>query len=689
MKTKETPYEYYNNKLGTKIKFLISDKKPHSKSLRLIKYRTLSHRMNSETCIEKQLRDGSWSYDALVEFNSLCQEWRDLLTVTFGKPKEKVQQSYFAKHYIADRKAFDFYCAYRFGENNERKLEPEVIELYTYNASVLNTVISVKNNRKAYAKALGGVKLNIWESLSRDVNAFRDVNHNLPTTPTSLRHKVTKYTKGSYNSIISRKYGLRNAAKVKHNEQKILIEELLKKHQNLNNEQIASLYNITAKMMRWDIVTAGTVANYRRELDLYTYAGRRGETNFRNTKSMQNKRKRPSVPMVYWTLDGWDVELLYKKETTNKKGHKVTTYHNRLNAVLILDPFNNYPIGYAIGTDETPALIKEAIRNAMNHTKHLFGSRFKPFQLQADNYQIKHLTPLYSAMTKHFTPARVRNSKTKVIEPFFNEFNKKHFQAKLVPNWSGHNVNAKKENQPNTDYLNKIRKQFPDELGCRMQIIQAIENERKEKVQAYVENWQNLPENDRSELPTNEYLRWFGKTTGYTNKLHGEGLTPTIEGIEYAFDSFDMNFRKYAHVDWCVKYDPEDLSEVLVINAESQHGKLIKEIDTLEFMLEQKHLQPMALYDRKKGDAEQLQRVASFNKTMENELIDRTVENNEVLRDLYTRNPQLEVLQKMLITDSNGQHKQQKNKQRIQELPAKKEPKYTDYEIIDDVRENY
>ncbi|MBS9774822.1 MAG: hypothetical protein KGV59_06680, partial [Tenacibaculum sp.] len=463
MKTKETPYEYYNDKLGIKIKFLVStENKRHKKSLALISYKALNKRFKSKTCTEKQLRRASLGFDALVSFNSLCQEWRDLITTTFGKPKEEAKQSYFAKHYIADREAFNFYCAHRFGENNERKLEPEVIELYTYNASVLNTVIEVKNNRKAYAKALGGVKLNIWESLSNDVNAFNDVRHDLPTTPDSLRHKVTKYQKDGYKSVISRKYGTRNRAKVSTKEQNTLLEELLKKHQNMDNEQIAWNYNKIAQYAGWADISASTVATYRKKLGLYVYAGQHGLNEFNHNKAMQVKRSRPTSPMLYWTVDGWDAELLYQKDTVNKNGHKVTTYHNRLTMVAVLDPFNDYIIGYAIGDHETPTLIREALKNAINHTKELFGERYKPYQLQTDNYQKANLQSTYEAITKHFTPAKVKNSKAKVIENFFNRFNKKYFQREMVPNWSGHNVNAKKQNQPNDEYLNAIRHQFPN-----------------------------------------------------------------------------------------------------------------------------------------------------------------------------------------------------------------------------------
>lgn len=694
MVTEVTPYEYHQGKLGVKISFLISDERgqrqKHPQSLSLITYNALYKRMNSKTCTEKDLRRASLGFEALVEFDSLCAQWRETLALRFPKPKERARMGFFAEHYQLDRQAFDFFCAHRFGENNERKLPPEVIETYTQNASVLNAVIYCKTNRKAYARALGGVQLNIWESLSRDVNAFNQVPHDLPTTPDSLRYKVNKYVKEGYPSIISKKYGSRNGAKVKQDEQFILIEELLKKHQNLNNEQITDHYNMVAKLVGWDTITSGTVANYRKELGLYVYAGSRGMVEFEHNKAMQVKRSRPSLPMLYWTLDGWDAELLYQAETTNKNGHKVTTYHNRLTMVLVLDPFNDYPVGYAIGQAENPALIREALANAVNHTKELFGERYKPLQLQADNYQKKHLKDTYTAMAKHFTPARVKNSKAKVIEGFFNRFNKKYFQKEMAVNWSGHNVNAKKENQPNGEYLNKIRQQFPDEYGARQQIIQAIERERKEKIQAYMEHWAQLPENDRLPFATDEFLRHFGQTTGYTNRLRGQGITTTINGAEYYFDSFDPNFRKYAYMDWCLYFDLSDMSEVLAVNAESQNGRLLRVTDTVSFVLERKHTQPMALYDRQGQDGQALQRVFNYNKKLQQQILERNERNHQVLQELYTHNPQLETLQKMLIIDSQGQHKDQKSTARLQSsTPPAILSDYADYEIIDDVRNSY
>lgn len=689
----DTPYEYIDKKLGVKVNYLTSDRKPHAKSLKLITYRALKWRMDSKTCTEEQLRSGSWGHCALIAFDSLCAEWKHMLHLEFKDPEQEVKKSFFASRYVTDAKAWEFFENYRYGDDNNKKLPPEVIELYVDNASVLNTCIKVKAERKNYARAIGGVKLDIWKSLSNDVNGFTEVEHDLPTTPGSLRYKLSQYVKNEYESLISKHYGNQRAAKVASEDQSVVIEELLNKHQNLNNEQIANLYNLTAKIMRWKPISSATVANERKKRELYTYAGRRGTTNFMHNIEMQVKRKGPSAPLFYWTLDGWDAELMYQKTTINKNGHKVTSYHHRLVAVVVLDPYNYYPVGYAIGDSESPALIREAVRNAINHTRELFGTRYKPQQLQSDRYQIKNLRPFFEQNTKHFTPAKVKNSKSKVIEQYFDKLNEKHFQAKLLPNWSGHNVNSLKSNQPNADYLDKIKHQFPDRAGCFAQIKQAIECERREKRAAFIAAFINLADEDKIVLTTESYLRQYGVHTGFTNRLTGNGVTPTIEGEIYYYDSFDINFRKHRSENWLLLHDPDDMNEVLAVNANSRDGRLEEVLDTVGFMLTLKHIQPMALRDRSEGDSGELAKVAHFNKELRETVKDRHAERHEVLTELFSRNPELEMVQKMVLPNSVGQHKDVKAQlSGKMPTPPSLPPRSIDDdydEIIDDVRNDY
>lgn len=648
------PYEYHNNTLGFKIKYLIRGKRADKGSLKLISYNALYKRMRSETQNETELRRASLGFDALVMFDSLDSKWRELIVQNFGEAEKEVAKSCFAKQYVFDSDAKAWFIRYRFGDDDSRKLDLERITLYTNQASVLNTVMKVRSNRKAYAKALGGVRLDIWESLSRDVNAFNEVEHNLPTTSGSLRRKVGQYRKRGYSALISGKYQNNNAGKVVRDEQMAFLDELIAKHTNLDNETISEIYNATAKLMSWKGITSGTVANRKKEKDLITYAGRKGVKTLKNNVLMQNKRRPPSASMLFWSVDGWDVELLYQKTTINKEGHRVTTYTNRLTMVMVLDPFNKYPMGYAIGTHETPQLIKKAMHNALLHSKELFGDLYKVYQLQTDNYAIKKLTPMYRSCAKYFTPAEVGNAKAKPIEPYFNFINKKYF--KLYDNWSGHNVGSGSANQPNSEYLNKIRHQFPDEKACIQQIVAVIESERSKKLDEFKHSFENIPADKKIKMTWEEYMLSFGSTTGFTNRLQGSGIAITIHGQEYNYDCFKTQFRQHRNTKWTIYFDEHNLSKVLAVSPCTQY----------RYELEEKYIQPMCIADQEEEDAKQLKRVRDYNSNMVQMITDERANNAEILTQFFSNNPQLnDTMGKMLLTNSLGQHKNTKSKARL------------------------
>ena len=124
---------------------------------------------------------------------------------------------------------------------------------------------------------------------------------------------------------------------------------------------------------------------------------------------------------------------------------------------------------------------------------------------------------------------------------------------------------------------------------------------------------ENLPDERRLPLTREQYLLNFGAETGFRNAIEGGGLRPTILGIKRDYDCFDINFRRYAGERWTVKYDPDDLGEVLAV---SEDG-------SLRFMLTEKYVQPMALADRKPGDAAELQKVMQFNRDLEHHVTEQ------------------------------------------------------------------
>ena len=207
-----SPYEYHNDKLGVKLNFLISDGNKAEESLRVIAARTLRWRLDARTSKEKRLRRACLGTEALVEYDSICQEWKDLLVLKFGEPKKIVKEAWFASYYVLDNKAYEFYLNFTYGK--AKRLTTDLINEYTFNASVLNTVRICKAERKSRWKMLQKTqKLNIWEILALEVENIRaTVPHTIPVK--SLRNKFTEYDQNGYEAIISGKLQNDNAKKM-------------------------------------------------------------------------------------------------------------------------------------------------------------------------------------------------------------------------------------------------------------------------------------------------------------------------------------------------------------------------------------------------------------------------------------------------------------------------------------------
>ncbi len=633
--------EYYNNKLcATRDDLSV-----------IVNYETLKKMVLRGKA--ERVRRPSAELPALYAVDSLPLKYKTEVYRRYPDLKAQAESKPFVESIEPDGAALDFYQRHQFGDG--KYLPTDKQTEYANNAAVLNAFRLVlersdSQHRKQSKRCIS--KAEFWRKAAQALPRIADTfPHTLPENPRRLQEKFNQYVREGYGALITGKYGTRNAAKIDDDTKESLLIRLISDARNLDNAQIARIYNVVAETQGWKTITGAAVGVWREKHDLVTAGGRLGATRFRNQKSMQIKRTRPELPLLYCTIDGWVAELLYQK--VNERNGTIT-YTNRLTVVIVLDPCINYPVGYAIGERETPELIKAALRNAANHTAELFGRRYRFNQLQSDNYGRGNLAPVYQVMGEKYTPARAHNAKSKVIEPFFNYFNRKYCQ--LCKNWSGFGITSNKDLQPNSEFLNKHRHSFPTEEECRQQLVAFIERERAEKRAEYVKLFAKLSEERRLPLSDEQYLLTFGADTGYRNALEGVGLRPTIGGIKRDYDCFDPKFREYAHVRWAVKYDPDNLDHVLAVNEDG----------SLRFMLERKHVQPMALADRREGDAEQLARVRKFNKQLENDITERLALDSNKVEQLFNDNPQLDVATRLLLCDSRGQNKNHKQTRRLQ-----------------------
>lgn len=478
----------------------------------------------------------------------------------------------------------------------------------------------------------------------------------LPTNKGNLISKVKEFEKYGPECLVTKKLRNINAGKIILPEQIAILMGLAADYRNLDGGQMAMIYNEQAIKSGWELISAETCRRFRLKNRYLTTSGSKGKKAWEKGFAMQHRRIPPSMPLIYATLDGWDVELMYQTQTEKivkdkKTGKETRTIHteyaNRHCIVIVLDPFNKYPLGYAIGDQESSSLIKMALKNSLDHIKELTGHYYYPYQIQSDHYALKKLTPYYQAISHLFTPAAVGNSKSKIIEPYFKYLNKQYCQFK--PNWSGFGMESRKENRPNRDYINTtiVKKQFPTKDENIEEIINIIETERKLKLDTWMQMFQCMGSESLCEMSREAYLETFGVVTGRTNRILGVGVEVQIAGKKFLYDTNDKEFRKYGLMDCTLVFDQGDLTSVLAIPVGS----------TTQFLLHSKHLTHMAIFDQTQKDIDYQSLVEHTNQDMIKEITDEMTSYRATISKYLENNPTLaETRVKMMFTE-RGQQK--------------------------------
>ena len=567
----------------------------------------------------------------------------------------------FIEHNAEVSQYFDEYKTAK-GAHLPNSKDNPVRQTYYYNAIVLEGIINMlRTNGERGHKVSWGQVLEALCSLDKMAYPF-----SLPENERKLKERVKEYQREGLECLIHKNYRRveGGSTKVHAGLQQDMLISLIAEHRNFDCEEIAKAYNEWIRTQRiqegceWKEITGSTVRLWQKKSRFITTASKHGGAAYRNTLAYTVQRSAPTKAMYLWVLDGWDAELLYQK----KDGKGRTTYHNRVTLEVILDAATKYPIGYAIGITESAELIREALRNAERHVEELTGTMLRPHQIQCDNFAKKAMSETYSGLAAlAVTPAAVGNAKSKIIEPWFRQFNDK--VCKYAFNWSGHGVTASKEGQPNLDITLRDKKNLPTLEELVTEINALMWSYRKEALPAYVEAMNALPAAERVALPVKQYLQLFGEQRQDKYSLQSTGINLRVLGERHQYDLLAdpddvqamaeaIRFRENCWEKWNVKCDPFDYSHILVYNDKA----------TEEYVLTVKDVQPMALKDRKPGDYEKLAAVWKFNKALEAHISTTLCAHQErAFAALEGENKrEYEMLSKALITDSTGQHKDNK-----------------------------
>lgn len=615
--------------------------------------------------------------EALVYADNMPSRFKNKIIDMVGDIYQAMQSSLLEVEH--DAKAAQFFGEY---ETAEGRLLPKDREREYYStACVLNAIGKFINENNGKRASRGGRKVKFWDVILSNLDKIdaQAFPFKLPNNVRSLERKFSLYKAEGYESLVHAHYKseTRNAAKIAGDDQKKALTELLTA-QNWDAVQVANLYNSVAKSQGWKEITSTTVLNFYNFHKSELYAARRGKNALMNDVAMQVKRKRPSTPLLYWTRDGWKAELFYRTEESP---------YNTMTLEVVIDTYCDYPIGYAIADREGVDLIKAAMRDAVLHTEELFGKMYRVNQLQSDNYGKKGMREIDENVSSHFTPAAVGNAKAKVVEPYFKKLN--HDYCSLLPNWSGYGVTSRKECQPNPELVKMRSKNFPTKEQCIEQIREIIMIERATKRQQMLDGFKKMKSQHLVEMKHRDFLSLWGEETETRSLMRGQGLIITIGGVKRTFECFDQGMRRHPAERWAVRYDPEDLSKALAI---SEDGRLVYDI-------EEKYVQPMALADRTEGDAEQLQRVRDFNRELRNTAMETVCGSTGTINRLMSQrslddgeNPAMidgaDHLQKMLLTDRKGRHKDALNDIRCGQDETR-EVEYDEEDDVNDVFNDY
>jgi hypothetical protein len=533
----------------------------------------------------------------LIEFESMPPKYKGKVREIYGDPYIYASKMPILNALVWDHTAQKFYSDYVLPTGDklpasetdaQGKTQINYVKRYTESASWLNMLGRLTTDKAALKRELNISIMEFWDQAT-DLIKTKKVA--IPGNPKRLKEKLRIYAEGGYESLIEvHKFGNDFSKKIKDEESEAFLQTLLAARNKHDDTVIASAYNQWAEETGRDQITPGAVGYWRKKWSNWLLLEREGVAKFYTKVSKQGQRKRPSAPLLLINSDDNVLDAFFKTEGNN---------YFRPVLYVVIDAFNDYPLGYAVGESVTKELVKEAYRNAHRHVMKLTGDAYCWQQIQTDHWGIsgKNTTELeafYSSMGT-FTPAGLKNSQTKYVERSFGTLWHQELKKEMRHNYSGHNIGSREKLNP--DALQVVNFPWIDEAQEKIErFINAIRlSKRKGSNLTRLEEWLEgfkASEKAKKHLLTPELrLQIFGKSHDHLNQITAQGVTPTLLGERRVYELSQEQIFNHIGKKVQVVYDENDLSEVLITDGKG-----------LRFVAREYELLPSAIADYEDGD---------------------------------------------------------------------------------------
>ncbi len=501
----------------------------------------------------------------LIEYEPLTTRYKQLVIARFGNPYEYICREPIRRLIIKDLAAEAYYLQYRF--ENGSSLPADYIEKYTRCCDYLNMLLKVEKD-KSIAKKLLNISLASFYSNVSEI--FKAENIGLPKNYQKLRARMSEYAKDGYDCLIEKwRFNNTHAAKVNDELSQSFLLELISHDSKLDDVQIMSRYNLFAKENGYKPITDATVGNWRRDNEANISVYRDGNKAWYNKFGKHTLRKRASAPLLLIGGDGNDWDMYFQ----GPKGKVQTYYFNLFTLVVVIDTYNNYPLGWSISEpngSETAALIKAAYVDALQHIKDLTGNYYLPHQLQADRFAETQMLPFFQKIDPNFFFAAARAPRGKYIESSFGTVWHKILRENFN-NYSGHNITAKSKITP--ERIDREKKDFPhikDAFAYAEHFITLLRTLVDDEATGLTrqEQWMKAfteHSKSRERLITDEqFIYNFGTTNPRQQTITNRGLEVQINNNIYLYEIPNEYYLQTVGKTVQIIYDPYDFDRVIV-----------------------------------------------------------------------------------------------------------------------------
>lgn len=558
----------------------------------------------------------------LIEYESMPDRYKVQVVDHYGDPYKYASKQPILDSLVWDAEAYSFYSQYVLpcgsqlpfsDEDLNGKPQINYVDRYATNATWLNMLGRMIADKRTLKRELNLSVTDFWEIVT-DLIRIKDVS--IPTNAKRLKAKLKEYLQirndhgatTAYEYLVEKhKFGNGHSKKVADEVAEAVLKELLSK--NHDDTIVHLAYNDWAKENGRPLLISNATVSYRRrswnsELTLE----RKGLAAVGNQLSKKIKGVRPSAPLLLVNSDDNVLDLYFRKldEKSKNDWYRPVLY-------VVMDSFNDYPLGYAWGDSVTIELVKEAYRNAQRYVQQVTGDSYGWHQLQTDkwgldNKQQNELGMFYKSMG-HSTPAALKNANSKYIEQSFGTNWHKLLKLVAKGNYSGHNITAKR--QINRDNLKASDFPYLDDAPQMIEdLIWSYRNIKNQKTgKSRHEEWlEAFTASDKSKAKLwsdAERLQIFGIKHKHLNRVNDYGVTPTLLGQKRYYEMSQQEIYNHVNTPVQVYYDAHDLSKILVTD-----GKGVR------LILNEWKAVPRAIADYEDGDAERIHRLQAEKKTL-------------------------------------------------------------------------